>query len=128
MDFDIRIKGKNYNIKIIENNDDLSVKVGDKSFNFGKEKKIKKNENSISDFGKQQRQLLNKEIKASISGEASEIFVKSGDSIKTGQKILTLLAMKMENEIISDNDGKIKKIMVKPSQSVREGEVLVILE
>jgi biotin carboxyl carrier protein len=34
----------------------------------------------------------------------------------------------MENEIVAENDCKVKKILVKENQQVKEGEVLIILE
>jgi biotin carboxyl carrier protein len=36
--------------------------------------------------------------------------------------------MKMENEIVSESKGKIKKIMIKDGDKVKEGDILVILE
>jgi len=129
MDFDIKIKGKIYNIRIFEKGSDkVSVKVGERSFDFDKVKKETGKNKNVSEFAKQQKIQLKKELKAAIAGEVSEVFVKDGDNIKAGQKILTLLAMKMENEIFSETDGKIKKVLIRPNQTVREGEILVIFE
>ncbi|MFA6252189.1 MAG: biotin/lipoyl-containing protein [Candidatus Paceibacterota bacterium] len=129
MDFDIKIKGKIYNIRIFEKGSDkVSVKVGERSFDFDKVKKETGKNKNVSEFAKQQKVQLKKELKAAIAGEVSEVYVKDGDNIKAGQKILTLLAMKMENEIFSETDGKIKKVLIRPNKTVREGEILVIFE
>ncbi len=53
------------------------------------------------------------------------IHVKEGDQIKVGAKLITLEAMKMENNINADKDGVIKAIRVKVGDSVLEGDVLV---
>lgn len=129
MDFNVKIKEKIYNIRIYEKaKKSVSIKVGGKSYSFDEIESKTEAACDISEFGRQQKILCEKEIKASIAGEISEIFVKDGASVKNGQKILTLLAMKMENEIISELDGKVKRVLVKPSQIVSEGEVLVVFE
>ena len=42
-----------------------------------------------------------------------------------GQKIITLEAMKMENNINSDKEGKVTNIKIKKGDAVMEGDVLV---
>lgn len=69
-----------------------------------------------------------KEIKSPIPGTISAIFVKEGDEVKPNQKVLTLISMKMENEIISETCGKVKKIKAKENKFVNTGDVLIILE
>ncbi|MCK9393565.1 MAG: acetyl-CoA carboxylase biotin carboxyl carrier protein subunit [Candidatus Paceibacterota bacterium] len=127
MNFNIKIKERIYSIRILEKGKGgISINIEGKSFDFDSVKCSDEKCESISDFGQDQKILLQKELKASIAGIVSEIFVKEGDSIKQGQKILTLLAMKMENEIIAEGNGKIKKILVLPNQTVRENETLII--
>jgi len=36
--------------------------------------------------------------------------------------------MKMENEIVSESEGKIKRILVKENQQVKDEEILIVLE
>ena len=67
-------------------------------------------------------------IKSPLPGVILEIFVKPGDVIKSGQKLLVLEAMKMENNILSDRDGTINEIKVNAGQSVLEGTDLIIIE
>ncbi|WP_301027085.1 acetyl-CoA carboxylase biotin carboxyl carrier protein subunit, partial [Parabacteroides goldsteinii] len=52
---------------------------------------------------------------------------KVGDTVKRGQKILVLEAMKMENNINADRDGKITEIKVNKGDSVLEGADLVVI-
>lgn len=65
-------------------------------------------------------------VLAPISGQIVEVFVKEGDFVKEGQKLVLLLAMKMENEILADREGKVKKILAKKDQSVKKDDVLII--
>lgn len=67
-------------------------------------------------------------LKAPLPGVVLDVFVRTGDTVKTGQRVLLLEAMKMENNIDSDRDGVIKEIKVQPNDSVMEGDVLIVFE
>jgi len=69
-----------------------------------------------------------KEIKAPMPGLVLEISVSDGQSVKEGDRILILEAMKMENSIIIHADATIKKVAVTAGQAVEKGQVLVTLE
>lgn len=66
-----------------------------------------------------------KTITAPMPGTILSIKVKQGDSVKKGQLLLMLEAMKMENEIKSGVDGVIASIAVKQGDSVNTGQVLI---
>lgn len=55
-------------------------------------------------------------------------FVKIGDSIKKGQVILIIEAMKVMNNVKADKDGIVKKVLVKNEEPVEYGQPLIILE
>lgn len=69
-----------------------------------------------------------KELKAGMPGKVIEIFVKAGDVIKANKPILIMEAMKMENEMRSTRDVKVKEICIKQGDSVEAGAVLVKFE
>jgi acetyl-CoA carboxylase biotin carboxyl carrier protein len=54
-------------------------------------------------------------------------FVEVGDSVKAGQPICIIEAMKLMNEIEADKDGVIKAIMVENGQPVEYGEPLMMI-
>ncbi len=64
-------------------------------------------------------------IKAPLPGTILKIHVRVGDTISVGQKLITLEAMKMENNIDSDKEGKVLDIKVKEGGSVMEGDVMI---
>ncbi|MCK9611648.1 MAG: biotin/lipoyl-binding protein [Bacteroidales bacterium] len=64
-------------------------------------------------------------VKSPLPGIILNIYVNVGDSVSIGQKIITLEAMKMENNINSDKEGKVTNIKVKKGDAVMEGDVLV---
>jgi len=67
-------------------------------------------------------------IKSPLPGVITSIAVKVGDTVKRGQKVLVMEAMKMDNEILAEKDGTISKVNVSEGQSVMEGDILVEVE
>ena len=65
------------------------------------------------------------EIKAPMPGLVIDVRVSEGDSVKKGDPILVLEAMKMENIIKSPTDGIIKKINVKKGLAVEKNQVMI---
>ncbi|MFZ4741496.1 MAG: acetyl-CoA carboxylase biotin carboxyl carrier protein [Bacteroidales bacterium] len=66
-------------------------------------------------------------IKSPLPGVILDIYVKEGDIVKSGQKLLTLEAMKMENNIESDKEGKVISIKASKGDNVMEGDILIII-
>ena len=60
--------------------------------------------------------------------EVKQVNVKVGDSVKAGQTIIILEAMKLENEIKAPRDGVVSSIAVSKGQAVNNKAVLLTLE
>ena len=67
-------------------------------------------------------------LKSPLPGVILTVDCKVGDTVKRGQKLFVLEAMKMENIIPSDRDGQIVEIKVGKGDSVLEGADLVIIK
>lgn len=67
-------------------------------------------------------------IKAPLPGTISAINVKVGDQVKRGDTVVVMEAMKMENNIVANKDGKVKTIHVNAGQSVAQDDKLIDLE
>lgn len=65
------------------------------------------------------------ELQAPLSGQIAAIKVKEGQEVTAGQEIMILTAMKMENLILAERDGKIAKIFVNEKDNVVRGQVLL---
>lgn len=64
-------------------------------------------------------------IPSPLPGIIVEIFVKPGDIVKQGQKLLSMEAMKMLNQVLSEKDGVVENILVTPGQNVLQGDTLI---
>ncbi len=69
-----------------------------------------------------------KMIKAYIPGNILKIFVKEGQKVKLGTKLLLLEAMKMKNLVETPVSGIIKSIHVKEGIMVHKNELLIEIE
>lgn len=67
-------------------------------------------------------------VKAPIPGAVLSIDVKEGDTVEAGQLLMTMEAMKMENQIKSTRAGKVVQLCVQPGDAVAQGQDLVIIE
>lgn len=67
-------------------------------------------------------------VKSPLPGTVMSITVKVGDTIKIGDKVGVLEAMKMENDIRSSVEGTVKQILVNVGDTVLEGTDLLVIE
>lgn len=67
-------------------------------------------------------------VKAPLPGTITSIEVAVGDEVKAGDTVVVLEAMKMQNNIEAEKDGKVTAICVKPGQAVLEEDALVVIE
>ena len=66
-------------------------------------------------------------LKAPMPGSVLEVKVSEGDSVKDGDVLLVLEAMKMENELTASQPGTVSQVLVKKGESVNSGDPLVVL-
>lgn len=72
-------------------------------------------------------QKLN-EVKAPMPGLIVEVMVDVGDEIVEGTPLLVLSAMKMENVIMAQGEGRIQSIEVKKDDAVEKGQLIIKME
>jgi biotin carboxyl carrier protein len=64
-------------------------------------------------------------IKAPMPGKIIDVLVREGSTIKRGEPVVILEAMKMQNEIISTKSGTVVKVSARPNTNVMKGDLLV---
>lgn len=67
-------------------------------------------------------------IRAPIPGLVRRILVSEGQKVSKDQPILTLDAMKLENELPAPRDGVVRSVKVQPGSAVEKGQVLVVID
>ncbi len=67
------------------------------------------------------------EATAYMPGRVTAVLAEEGEDVTSGQGVLVLEAMKMENEIQSDIDGRLEKLLVEVGQTVDGGEPLFVV-
>jgi biotin carboxyl carrier protein len=67
-------------------------------------------------------------ITAIMPGLIIRVVAAPGGEVKTGDVVVVLEAMKMENDICSPKDGMVKEIRVKAGDSVQQNQVLAVIE
>jgi len=60
-----------------------------------------------------------------MAGRVVRVLVKKGDTVKTGQTVVVVEAMKLESEVQSPIDGVVEEIFVGPGDSVTSEDALV---
>jgi len=66
-------------------------------------------------------------IDSPMPGKILDVKVAVGDSVNSGDLVVMLEAMKMENEIVAAVSGKVTQIRVKSGDSVNTGDVMIVL-
>jgi len=67
-------------------------------------------------------------VLAPIPGRILDVKVQVGESVKAGQTLSTMEAMKMENNIISNIDGTVQEIRVQKDSEVATGDVIMVVD
>ena len=66
-------------------------------------------------------------VNAPMPGTILKVNVSAGQSVKAGQVLIVLEAMKMENEIMAPRAGSVAQVLVQKGATVNTDDVLVVL-
>jgi len=139
--FKFTIKGHDYDVEIknIEDNN-AKIEVNGTVYNVEVHKELKQTKTPRlvrqevqthrrdSKIKKTITKTAGHDVKSPLPGNIVQVFVKEGDDIKLGDKLLMYEAMKMENTITAEKDGKVKNLKVQPGDSVLQGDLLMEIE
>ncbi len=68
------------------------------------------------------------QVLAPMPGKVVKVLVSPGDEVKARQGLVVVEAMKMENELRSPKDGRVREVAVTEGMSVVAGRLLVVVE
>lgn len=120
-------KNKKYQVEIIDKNQNqYEVAVNGVSYTISVESPFSYKRKKYLDKNKQDSKI--EQIQAPMPGKIIEFLVEENQVIKIGDPLLILEAMKMQNEILSNIDGKIKSIHFSPEDNVMKDDILIEVE
>jgi biotin carboxyl carrier protein len=67
-------------------------------------------------------------VTAPMAGKIISVKVKRGDSVKEGDVLCTLEAMKMENEVTAPKNGIVEEITIQEGKTVNADDILVVIK
>jgi biotin carboxyl carrier protein len=135
--FSIRIDGKVYEIELkgIDREKPFTIKINGKPFSVElkpvtRKLVLKTPESSAlaSSMKPSRKTVVVGGVTSPMAGKIVSVFVKEDDSVKAGDVLCILEAMKMENEITASKTGIVQEVKVSEGTSVNEGDVLVIIK
>jgi glutaconyl-CoA/methylmalonyl-CoA decarboxylase subunit gamma len=140
--FKFAINGNNYEVEILGFEDNIAkVEVNGTMYDveIQKDLKVPKTPTLVraeapkptlkeTKIPKNIMRTTNMAIKAPLPGTIISVLVKAGDKVGIGDKLLTMEAMKMENNVLSEKAGTIRVVNVKPGDTVMQNDILVEIE
>ena len=119
--FSVTVNGHNYNVEVADGFDNFKVKSITPA-KPSQSTETKEEVKTVSSTG------ASNEITATMSAGVFKILVNIGDSVKAGQTVVILEAMKMEIPIEAGCDGEVEEILISQGQTVEDGQLLVKLK
>lgn len=119
--FSVTVNGHNYNVEVADGFDNFKVKSITPA-KPSQSTEIKEEVKTVSSTG------ASNEITATMSAGVFKILVNIGDSVKAGQTVVILEAMKMEIPIEAGCDGEVEEILISQGQTVEDGQLLIKLK
>ena len=136
--FKFSIAGKKYDVSVLSlNGNTARIKVNNEDYIVEIERNIKPEKTPIvvrSTIKEPEKEIERKsggpktEIKSPLPGIIVKIFVKPGEFVEKNQRLFSLEAMKMENEIKAERAGVIAGIRIAEGQSVLQDEVIMEMD
>lgn len=132
--YKFKIRGHEYEVEILKaEGNQFEIEVNGTKYNVELDREVKssKTPTLVRQNVPTHKQIKKKEggavtkIKSPLPGNIMTIFVKQGDPVKKGDKLLIYEAMKMENEVLAEKDGSIASIKVNVGDAVLQDDVLI---
>ena len=131
-DYDVEVKDYEDNIAIVEvNGTQYEVEVHQKEMKTTKTPRLVRSNVPVERKDSKIKKSVSSRaysLKAPLPGNIFKILKSEGDEVKKGDTIMIMEAMKMENNIQSEKDGKITSIKVKEGDAVLQNDVLAEIE
>jgi biotin carboxyl carrier protein len=134
--FILRVKGKKYAVELPRNIGQPSFTAKVNNFPFKVELKTAARQMvavpsspTSALVQRPTRKTVNQgAVLAPMAGKIIRVRVKKGDTVKVGDVLCTLEAMKMENEVTAPKNGVVEEVVAQEGKTVNAGDILVIIK
>lgn len=134
--FTVKVHGKAYTVELtkIDRQAPFSVKVNNTPFKVELKSPAKQMltplSSKVSVFVQRPVRRVFEEgvVTAPMAGKIISVRVRKGDSVKVGDVVCTLEAMKMENEVSAPRSGVVQEVAVREGMAVNADDVLVVIK
>jgi biotin carboxyl carrier protein len=124
--YSLVLDGRSYEVSAHRRNGRFELVIGGENYGASvMDERAMRIAEATGDTGEQQS---GETVTAPMPGIVVGIAVEVGSEVQPGQGVVTLEAMKMENELKSAVEGVVKAIRVEVGQGVSQGEPLVVIE
>ena len=121
--YKVKVNGKTYKVEL-QGYDELVTKEAPKA----ETKEAKKEEAKPAEKAAPAGSEEGKNLPSPIQGTVLDFKVKPGDTVKKGQVLLVVEAMKLENDVVSPSDGVVGELLVSKGANVTAGQPLLTIE
>lgn len=118
--------GKSYNAQLIRQDKSKKYQINTFSSSFNVE--IVDTQAKYLQMKKKAMDMPEDKITSPMSGKIISIPVSEGQSIKAGDVLIVVEAMKMQNNYKASSDGKVKNILVKEGDTINGNQILITLD
>lgn len=139
--YKLKINGNEYNVDINEvEGQEIKLSVNGAPYTVTVDQEIKQQRKAVAaaprpqvapaaggSVQKSNTPVAGSKVTTPLPGTILDVFVNVGDTVKEGQTVVLLEAMKMENNIEADVAGTVKEVKVRKGDSVLEGDILVVI-
>ena len=139
--YKLKINGNEYNVDINEvEGQEIKLSVNGNPYTVTVDQEIKQQRKPVAaaprpqvapaaggSVQKSNAPVAGSKVTTPLPGTILDVFVNVGDTVKEGQTVVLLEAMKMENNIEADVAGTVKEVKVRKGDSVLEGDILVVI-
>jgi len=119
--FSVLLHGKSYELRVTpmpDGNLKIQSATGEFSAQIIDPREWRGRHGTVQAEGRQQ-------VLAPMPGKVVRLLVNPGDKVEAGQGLVVVEAMKMQNEIRSQKNGTVEKVVATEGQAVNAGDVLV---
>jgi biotin carboxyl carrier protein len=121
--YSIIVDGESIEVRVEASSSSLRLIASGKEFlaTIEDPRALKKNRSGVAEAHGRQN------VVAPMAGKIIRALVRSGDQVQSGQGLMIVEAMKMQNEIRSPKSGQVERIAVIEGQTVNPGEIVAVV-